>query len=156
MDVISSVVQWLTDSRIQLVCDTPNVRLFERDGSVSFGGQMMIYLMGVMAAQEMKIKKERFANGKKRAKEQGKWIGTPVMFGYKIVNQREVINEVAAEVIRKAYKPEKFIEASPSLSCISFSYMSGLTRKNCTELRCIIMRFSGFSTAFLLHQLPVL
>ena len=42
MDVISSVVQWLTDSRIQLVCDTPNVRLFERDGSVSFGGQMMI------------------------------------------------------------------------------------------------------------------
>ena len=104
MDVISSVVQWLTDSRIQLVCDTPNVRLFERDGSVSFGGQMMIYLMGVMAAQEMKIKKERFANGKKRAKEQGKWIGTPVMFGYKIVNQREVINEVAAEVIRKAYK----------------------------------------------------
>ncbi len=26
------------------------------------------------------------------------------MFGYKIVNQREVINEVAAEVIRKAYK----------------------------------------------------
>ena len=42
---------------------------------------MMIYLMGVMAAQEMKIKKERFANGKKRAKEPGKWIGTPVMFG---------------------------------------------------------------------------
>ena len=65
---------------------------------------MMIYLMGVMAAQEMKIKKERFADGKKRAKERGKWIGTPVMFGYKIVNQREVINEVAAEVIRKAYK----------------------------------------------------
>lgn len=52
--------------------------------------------------------------------------------------------------------PEKFIEASPSLSCISFSYMSSLTRKTCTELRCIIMRFSGFSTAFLLHQLPVL
>ena len=84
MDVISSVVQWLTDSHIQLVCDTPNVRLFERDGSVSFGGQMMIYLMGVMAAQEMKIKRERFANGKKHAKEQCKWIGGTVMFGFKI------------------------------------------------------------------------
>ena len=58
MDVISSVVQWLTDSHIQLVCDTPNVRLFKRDGSVSFGDQMMIYLMDVMAAQEMKIKRE--------------------------------------------------------------------------------------------------
>ena len=105
MDVISSVVQWLTDSHIQLVCDTPNVRLFERDGSVSFGGQMMIYLMGVMAAQEMKIKKERFANGKKRAKEQGKWIGGSVMFGYKIdENQREVVDEAAAVIIRKAFQ----------------------------------------------------
>lgn len=103
MDVISSVVQWLTDSHIQLVCDTPNVRLFERDGSISFGGQMMIYLMGVMAAQEMKIKKERFANGKKRAKELGKWIGGTVMFGFKIENSREVIDEEAAEVIRKAF-----------------------------------------------------
>ena len=103
MDVISSVVQWLTDSHIQLVCDTPNVRLFERDGSVSFGGQMMIYLMGVMAAQEMKIKRERFANGKKHAKEQGKWIGGTVMFGFKIENKREVIDEEAAEVIRKAF-----------------------------------------------------
>lgn len=104
MDVISSVVQWLTDNKIQLVCDTPNVRLFERDGSVSFGGQMMIYLMGVMAAQEMKIKKERFANGKKHAKEQGRWIGGTVMFGFKIVDKREVIDEDAAEVIRTAYQ----------------------------------------------------
>ena len=103
MDVISSVVQWLTDSHIQLVCDTPNVRLFERDGSVSFGGQMMIYLMGVMAAQEMKIKRERFANGKKHAKEQGKWIGGTVMFGFKIENQREVVDLAAAEVIRHAF-----------------------------------------------------
>ncbi len=103
MDVISSVVQWLTDSHIQLVCDTPNVRLFERDGSISFGGQMMIYLMGVMAAQEMKIKRERFANGKKHAKEQGKWIGGTVMFGFKIENKREVVDEAAAEVIRKAF-----------------------------------------------------
>ena len=104
MDVISSVVQWLTDSHIQLVCDTPNVRLFERDGSVSFGGQMMIYLMGVMAAQEMKIKKERFANGKKRNKELGLYNGERLAFGYTVVNKREVVNEAEAEVIRTAYQ----------------------------------------------------
>lgn len=104
MDVISSVVQWLTDSHIQLVCDTPNVRLFERDGSVSFGGQMMIYLMGVMAAQEMKIKKERFANGKKRNKELGLYTGHRLAFGFKVVNKREVVNEAEAEVIRTAYQ----------------------------------------------------
>ena len=104
MDVISSVVQWLTDSHIQLVCDTPNVRLFERDGSVSFGGQMMIYLMGVMAAQEMKIKKERFANGKKRNKELGLYCGERLAFGFTVVNKREVVNEAEAEVIRTAYQ----------------------------------------------------
>lgn len=104
MDVISSVVQWLTDSHIQLVCDTPNVRLFERDGSVSFGGQMMIYLMGVMAAQEMKIKKERFANGKKRNKELGLYNGERLAFGFTVVNKREVVNEAEAEVIRTAYQ----------------------------------------------------
>lgn len=105
MDVISSVVQWLTDSHIQLVCDTPNVRLFERDGSVSFGGQMMIYLMGVMAAQEMKIKRERFANGKKHAKEQGKFIGGTVMFGFcKDENGKLIVNESEAAVIRTAFE----------------------------------------------------
>lgn len=104
MDVICSVLSWLTDNHIQLVCDTPNVRLFDRNGNLDFAGQLLIYICGVMAEQEMKIKKERFANGKKRAREQGKWTGTPVMFGYKIVNQREVIDEIAAEVIRNAYQ----------------------------------------------------
>ena len=105
MDVISSVVQWLTDSHIQLVCDTPNVRLFERDGSVSFGGQMMIYLMGVMAAQEMKIKKERFANGKKHAREQGKFIGGTIMYGFMTDGENKiVVNEDEATVIRTAFE----------------------------------------------------
>ncbi len=105
MDVISSVVQWLTNSHIQLVCDKPNVRLFERDGSVSLSAQMMIYLMGVMAAQEMIIKKERFANGKKHAKEQGKFIGGTVMYGYtKDTDGRLIVNEREAVVVRKAFE----------------------------------------------------
>jgi len=105
MDVISSVVQWLTDSHIQLVCDTPNVRLFERDGSVSFGAQMMIYLMGVLAAQEMKIKCERFKNGKKHAKEQGKFIGGTIMYGFtKDANKKIIVNESEAAVIKTAFE----------------------------------------------------
>ena len=104
MDVICSVLQWLTDLKIQLVCDTPNVRLFDRNGNVDFAGQLLIYICGVMAEQEMKLKKERFANGKKHAKEQGRWTGGSVMFGFKIENKREVIDEVAAEVIRNAYQ----------------------------------------------------
>lgn len=91
MDVISSVVEWLTNSHIQLVCDTPNIRLFERDGSVSFGAQMMIYLMGVLASQEMKIKKERFANGKARAKKEGRFVGGSVKFGYCLNEKKQII-----------------------------------------------------------------
>ena len=104
MDVICSVLEWLTNEHIQLVCDTPNVRLFDRNGNVDFAGQLLIYICGVMAAQEMKIKKERFANGKARAKSEGRWTGGSVMFGFKIENKREVIDEVAAEVVRTAYQ----------------------------------------------------
>lgn len=104
MDVICSVLSWLTDNHIQLVCDTPNVRLFDRNGNLDFAGQMLIYICGVMAAQEMKIKKERFANGKKRNKELGLYNGARLAFGFTVVNKREVVNEAEAEVIRTAYQ----------------------------------------------------
>ena len=104
MDVICSVLTWLTDNHIQLVCDTPNVRLFDRNGNLDFAGQLLIYICGVMAEQEMKIKKERFANGKKRNKELGLYNGARLAFGFTVVNKREVVNEAEAEVIRTAYQ----------------------------------------------------
>jgi len=103
MDVMASLVQWFQDKGVQLVCDTPSVRLFERDGRVSLGGQMMIYLMGVMAEQEMKVKKERFANGKRRSREMGRWNGGTPLFGFRIEDKREVVDGVKAGIILKAY-----------------------------------------------------
>ena len=109
VSVVLSVKDYLLERKINLVFIHPHklstIRINDKGERVEdeLTGMMLMFL-AYGAEMEMKIKQARFKAGKALAKEQGKWTGTPVMFGYKIVNQREVIDEIAAEVIRNAYQ----------------------------------------------------
>lgn len=141
MDVISSVVQWLTEQKIQLVCDTPNIRLFERDGSLSMAAQLLIYIMGVMAQQEMIIKKERFANGKRRAKQEGRFTGGSVKYGYTLNEKKEIIvDEAKTNIINTIF--DKYIEGQGNEAIANYMNEMGIAcRKSKTYTRSRVSKF---------------
>lgn len=110
VSVVLSVKDYLLERKINLVFIHPHklstIRINDKGERVEdeLTGMMLMFL-AYGAEMEMKIKQARFKAGKALAKEQGKWVGGSVMFGYKIdENQREVVDEVAAAVIRKAFQ----------------------------------------------------
>lgn len=67
---------------VQLICKTPNIKLYNDDGTVNNGAEITMSLLITLARQEMDIKKERFARAKARNKAEGKFNGGVVKFGY--------------------------------------------------------------------------
>ena len=58
-------------NKVQLICKTPTLRLFDDDGKLNSGSELTLSLLVTLAKQEMEQKKERFARGKARNKAEG-------------------------------------------------------------------------------------
>lgn len=105
LDVLCSVRSYLVSKSVNLICENLNVRLFNPNGQEDFVTKSMFLLLAVYAEQEMITKKERFKNGKKHAKEQGKFIGGTIMYGFMTdAENKIVVNEDEATVIRTAFE----------------------------------------------------
>ena len=83
-EVNLSIKNFLIDRKIQLVVKTPELRLLNDDGKVNSGAELAFSLFNTMAKQEMEIKKDRFAQGRREALKQGKVI-SKVCLGYKTI-----------------------------------------------------------------------
>ena len=94
-------------SRIQLICNVPQLRLLDDDGEVNTGAEITLNLLVTLAKQEMEIKSKRFARGRKRLAEQGKYNGGAIPYGYKVdKNQDNLIvidEEVEAPIVREVF-----------------------------------------------------
>ena len=74
-DVIYDIRDFFLNHKIQWVVMTPYMRLLESDGKMSQTSSLMLSLFTSVAESEMAIAKERFARGKARSKELGKYTG---------------------------------------------------------------------------------
>lgn len=94
-------------NRIQLICNVPQLRLLDDDGEVNSGAELTLSLLLTLAKQEMEIKSKRFARGRKRLAEQGKYNGGAIPYGYKVDrNQDNLIvrdEEVEAPIVREIF-----------------------------------------------------
>lgn len=105
--VLWSLIDYLKENKIQLKCKNPRFVLLEEDRSeIMFTSRLIVSTFGSLATQEAIEKKNRFARGKKRLADTGRYSGGAIPFGYKVdksQNNKIVINEDEACLIREIY-----------------------------------------------------
>lgn len=95
----------IMNNHLQLIINTPSLRLLNEDGSVNHGNELAINIMVTLAKQEMEVKKERFKRGKMQKASLGKWTGGNLSYGYTINETKHiVINDSEAENIRYIFQ----------------------------------------------------
>lgn len=114
-EVNLSIKNYLIDRKIQLVIKTPSLRLLEDDGKVNTGTELAFSLFNTMAKQEMEIKKDRFAQGKREAVRNNKVICGKVVFGYTTDSNNVIIpDNKNADIVRYIFNAYANTEASTS------------------------------------------
>lgn len=92
--------------KIQLICNVPQIKLFDDDGTMNNGMEVTLNLLVTLAKQEMDIKIARFKRGKEKKAKEGKYAGGKVPFGYRVDKDRGkliVEDEKQGEIVRLIY-----------------------------------------------------
>lgn len=105
--VLYSIRDKFFEKKIQLHCQEPSFTLLNKDRSgYDSNANILFSLFGAMAEQEVIEKKARFARGKKRLAEQGRYNGGAIPYGYKIdyANKSLIVeDEEEGKVVREIF-----------------------------------------------------
>ena len=102
--VLFSIEEFLVSRKIQLVIEEPSITLLNADGSVNDAADFAFTMFAQMAESEMRIKQERFRNGRERAKKEGHWHGGCVLFGFRVEDKRYVPDEKTSHIVRRVFE----------------------------------------------------
>ena len=99
--VLFSVQDYLITHKIQLIVCEPRIQLFNDDYTINDSADIVFTLYAQQAESEMRIKKERFRNGKRHKLSMGCYIGGTLPYGYTTDAQNKIIiDEQTAETVR--------------------------------------------------------
>lgn len=103
--VLFSVLEYLTDRKIQLIIKEPYLQLLKTDGSINEASETIFTLYAQMSESEMRNKAVRFKRTKDTNRAHGRYTGGFVQFGYKVNNETKQfeINEDEAAVVREIF-----------------------------------------------------
>lgn len=116
-----SIREKFLERRVQLHCQEPAFCLLnkERDGYDS-NANILFSLFGAMAEQEVIEKKARFARGKKRLAEQGRYNGGAIPYGYRIDASRGNLivpdEEEEAPIVREIFNMYEQGKSQPAIA----------------------------------------
>jgi len=107
-DVIYRFKTTLLERKINLFVQHDNMQLFNDDGTINTGAEIMFSILSTLAKQEMIDKKERFAKGKLRALSEGKvQTGKPLFGYYKTEDKTVDIDPEKAATVRRIFASYK-------------------------------------------------
>lgn len=101
------VIDTLINNQCQLVIFMPQQLKLLNDNGKPEGIALMVFdFLKNMAAEEMKIKAERFSRGRARARAEGKFNGGAfgALFGYKVVNKKVIEDLKEAELVNLIFE----------------------------------------------------
>ena len=133
-------------SKIQLICNVPQIKLLDDTGEVNHGMEITLNLLVTLAKQEMEIKMKRFERGRRRKAEEGKWAGGNISFGYAVDYSRDKLiikDEEKAKLVKEIF--DKY-EAGMSQAAIARDFFErGITELNLHQVNRILKneRYTG-------------
>lgn len=99
-----SVLEYLTRHRVQLIIKTPYITLFNDDGSINDGAEMVFTLYAQMAESQARTNKERFKRTKNAKRKQGYFTGGFILYGYTTDEENRLVpKEGEADVVKMLY-----------------------------------------------------
>ncbi len=98
--ILFSVLEYLTDRKIQLIIKDPYLKLLLPNGEIDQNAEMVFTLFAQMAESEMRNKAARFKRAKDDMKKNYQYRGGWLPIGYKKENGYIVIDEEQASIVR--------------------------------------------------------
>lgn len=93
---------YFLEHNIQLHCMTPKFNLIT-DGKLDMMANIVFGLFTSMAENECLLRSERCRRGREKAKQENKWLGGRIPYGYKLQSGNIEIVPEQAEIIRYLY-----------------------------------------------------
>lgn len=118
-EVNYSIRNFLQQNRVQLIILKPYIKLFDSEFKIDDTANMTFAIFNALAENEGYIRKERMMRGVLRKKQDGKYTGGRLPFGYTVdSNTREVVvDNQQANIVRKMFK--MYVEEDRSTSYIA-------------------------------------
>ena len=98
--ILFSVLDYLTERKIQLVIKDPYLKLLLPSGEIDQNAEMVFTLFAQMAESELRIKAARFQRAKDEMIKNYQYRGGWLPLGYKVENGYIVIDEEQASIVR--------------------------------------------------------
>ena len=98
--ILFSVLEYLTDRKIQLIIKDPYLKLLLPTGEIDQNAEMVFTLFAQMAESEMRNKAARFKRAKDEMIKNYQYRGGWLPLGYKVDNGYIVIDEEQASIVR--------------------------------------------------------
>lgn len=102
--ILFSILEYLTERKIQLIIKEPHIHLLKNDGSIDEGAETIFTLYAQLAETEMRNKMARFKRAKEEGYAKGKYEGGRVTRGYRVNdNGYWEIDPEGAKFVRMVY-----------------------------------------------------
>lgn len=102
--IVFSIRDYLLERKIQLVILYPYFRMLKDDFTLSETSNIFFGIFASMAENEGYIRKSRLRRGKEKKKEEGKYVGGPMMFGYMADKDNNyVLHPVNSVVVKRIF-----------------------------------------------------
>lgn len=125
--VLFSIEDFLVSRKIQLIIEEPSITLLNSDGSVNNSAELLFTMFSQLAESEMRVKQERFRNGRARAKKEGHWHGGKVLYGFRVEDKRYVPDEETAPIVLRLF--QMYADGASQLACAQYLAEFGIIRK---------------------------
>ena len=102
--VLFSIQEFLVERHIQLVIYEPRITMLNHDGTINDSADFAFTMYAQYAESEMRQKKERFKNGRERARKLGHWNGGRCLFGFRIEAKKMIPDESTAYIVRRCFE----------------------------------------------------
>ena len=99
-----SVLDYLTERKVQLVIKEPFMRLFKDNGDIDEGAEMVFTLFSQLAEVEMRTKLARWKRTKDAKRKQSFYTGGWLLYGYNVDEvTKKIVPSEDAEIVQKIF-----------------------------------------------------
>lgn len=112
--VLYEVREYLIKRNVNLRCMTPAFTMLQADGKIDPTASIVFAIFGTMAEQEAIMTKQRMRRGMIAKRERLGFIGGNILLGYKVKDDKIVIDEDKAELVRDIFK--RYVSGQSMLS----------------------------------------